>query len=495
MKGISGQVTVRERIDPQITATLFANYRTSADALMELVDNALDARLPGRLMEVELTVHPTTITVMSRGGQGMGWKDLERHYLRWGKSAKRGRNLIGQYGQGGKAAIGHLGARFTVEASRPEDGVAWKFADPDYRNRSRLKTYEVETIPKRVDGDVGYVRVRIDGVDKRVDPRRLGQRLADTYRPLLAGGELTLAINGAFLAPRLLGEGERRDFSVRAAGTTIKGWMGLLDPQRRGPDFIPGLRCYRLGRLVTQGEFFGHPSPAQRPGMAQLIGEVEIPIVPLTINKTDFERDGAAWVAIENRLHRALAPLARRLARDSEPPPPASAVRVAEQVRRLLSQALRLAERPELFPGAAPAARAKAATPGPGSAQLPLDGEPRESSPRAPAKPPPEPQARRRGFGDILIKPLDETVRSQTLIEKGVNVVVINSRYPLFVERKGDVWYVLETAAREVCKAIEAASVAEYERRVNEILLLAFRLRGRRRKPGLRARQLTLTPS
>jgi hypothetical protein len=34
------RVTVRERIDPAITASLFANYRSSADAVMELVDNA-----------------------------------------------------------------------------------------------------------------------------------------------------------------------------------------------------------------------------------------------------------------------------------------------------------------------------------------------------------------------------------------------------------------------------------------------------------------------
>jgi hypothetical protein len=39
------RVTVRERIDPAITASLFANYRTSADAVMELVDNAIDSRL------------------------------------------------------------------------------------------------------------------------------------------------------------------------------------------------------------------------------------------------------------------------------------------------------------------------------------------------------------------------------------------------------------------------------------------------------------------
>jgi hypothetical protein len=34
----SAKITVRERIAPEITASLFANYRSSADAVMELVD-------------------------------------------------------------------------------------------------------------------------------------------------------------------------------------------------------------------------------------------------------------------------------------------------------------------------------------------------------------------------------------------------------------------------------------------------------------------------
>ncbi len=489
MPAASGRITVRERIDPEITATLFANYRSSADALMELVDNAVDSRLPGRPLEVELSIHPAWILVTTRGGEGMGPRDLERRYLRWGKSPKRGKNLLGQYGQGGKAAIGHLGARFSVEASRPGDEQAWRFADPDYRERSRLKRYELQTVDKRVDGEVGYVRVRIDGVDKRVDAKRLTHRLADAYRPLLTSGHLKMVVNGATLQAAPLGESDRMEFRVRAGQATLKGWVGTIATDHRAVDFVPGLRCYKLGRLVTQGEFFGHATPAQSPGMGRLIGEVEIPQAPLTINKTDFSRDSPLWVAVEQRLHRLLAPLAKRLAKEDQPPPPASALKVAEQVRRLLSQVLRIADRVELFPGSAPTHRR-------GEASMKTPSEPlelREPSPRSAAKPGAgEPS--RRGFGDIVIRPLDAAVRSQTANDHGVKQVVINSRYPLFVERHGDVWYQLETAAREVCKSMEAVSVVEYERRVNEIVMLAFELRTRRRMRRRAAAQLKLIP-
>jgi len=319
--------------------------------------------------------------------------------------------------------------------------------------------------------------------------RRLGQRLADTYCLLLERGDLQVSVNGTPLKPRSLGEMTRHDFRVRAAATIITGWVGTVDPAKRTADFVPGLRCYRLGRLVKDAEFFGHPTPAQEPGMAQLIGEVEIRKVPLTINKSDFDRDSAPWVEIERRLHRLLKPIVRELSRRTDSPPPPSAVKVAQQVRRLLSQALRWADRPELFLGTA-SARSRA--PVPGNGQRPLQDE------TAPQKEPHAPQPAsaagptRRGFGDIAIKPLGPAIRSETVIQDGVRVVVINSQHPLFRERKGDIWYQLETAANEVCKSIEGVTVAEHERRVNEIVLLAFRLRGRRRTARIAAAQLKI---
>jgi hypothetical protein len=102
-------------------------------------------------------------------------------------------------------------------------------------------------------------------------------------------------------------------------------------------------------------------------------------------------------------------------------------------------------------------------------------------SPPTPPRLPNADEQKRRGFGQVVVRPLDPAIRSQTVIEREVTTVVINSRHPLFLKRGGDIWYQLETAAREVFKSLEGASVSEYERRVNEILLLAFRLRARRR--------------
>ncbi len=42
-------------------------------------------------------------------------------------------------------------------------------------------------------------------------------------------------------------------------------------------------------------------------------------------------------------------------------------------------------------------------------------------------------------------------------------------------------WYRLENAVREGCKAAEAASVAEYDKRVSDIVLIVLQLRASRR--------------
>src|SRR5579859_2952862 len=486
----SAKITVRERIAPEITASLFANYRSSADAVMELVDNAVDSRLPKSPLAVEITVHPQSLVVSASGGEGMGIREIERNYLRWGGSPKRGRQLLGQYGQGGKAAIGHLGKRFTVEASRPGDEMAWRFTDEDYRDRSRLKTYELVETPKRTPVEIGYVRIRIDGIDKRIDVRRLAQRLAETYRPLLEQQELQLTLDRQEINPSPLSLAERRAFAINTGGARLRGWVGLSDPELPAGGWVPGIRCYRLGRLITDGEFFGHPGPATLPAIVRLMGEVDVPNVALTMNKTDFDRDSQAWVAVEARMHKLLAPWVRRLARDVEVPPPSSAIKVAEQVRRLLSQALRLSDRQDLFAGFAPARPSAKSRQAP---ELPFEPREAETTEREPRTPPPDTplEARKRGFGIIAIRQLDPRVRSMTVLEDGVRTVVINSRYPLFLERRGDVWYQLETAAREICKSAEANSVAEYEKRVNDIVLAALQLRASRRRPAA-GRQLRL---
>ncbi|MEW5992118.1 MAG: ATP-binding protein [Chloroflexota bacterium] len=500
---------VRERIDPRLTASLFVNYRSATDALLELVDNAVDSRRPGTPLRVDVTIRPGTVLLTAIGGTGMGPAQLERDYLRWGASPKRSGDRIGRFGQGGKAAIGHLGNRFSILASPAGHPRAYRFEDDDYRNRSRLRTYELTERPKPVDDDLGYVKIEIGAVDRRLDPRRLPNRLGEVYRPLLESGDLVLTVNHGAVPPPALPTAERQPFTVRAGGRLVRGWYGTL-PDPPPPDIAAGMRIYHLGRLVGEPVWFGHSGPALHPGLNRLVGEVELPHVAVTMNKSDVDVDDPHWLAVEARLHALLAPLVRRLTREGVSAATPQALRTAEQVRRIIARALRLLDAGRLFESAV----ALDGGPGGPGGQLTLGGG--ASGPEEPvadeedaagdgkesgsaedaglageADSPPEPprprsatsgDGTRRGIGEIVIRDLDPRLRSAMVVEDGVRRVVINSRYPLYQVRKGDLWYQLETALREVCVTIPEATVPEFERKVNELMLLSLNLAGRRRK-------------
>lgn len=491
---------VRERIDPRLTASLFANYRSATEAVLELVDNAVDSRVADRPLRVDLIIRPGTLTLIATGGRGMGPAELERDYLRWGASRKRGGDQIGRYGQGGKAAVGYLGSRFAIVASRAGEPRAVGFEDDTYRDRARLRSYELRDRPKPVDVDEGYVRIEIGGVDRPIDRRRLPARLAEVYAPLLRSGVVVLRVDRAPVTPSPPDLVEQWPISVRAGGRLVRGWFGLVaDPAP--PGVTPGIRLYHLGRLIGAPEWFGHQGPALHPSLGRLVGEVEVPHVPVTMNKSDVDRDSPTWSEVERRLHALLAPVVRRLSRDDDARIDPGALRTADQVRRILARALRLLESGALFesePGTGvgasegPAGQLSlesiAPTPdadGPNGAEAPTPAET--------AAPDGGGAARRgtgggRGAADIVIRSLDPRMRSAMVVEDGVRRVVINARYPLYEVRKGDLWYQLETALREVCLTIPEATVPEFERKVNELMLVSVGLAGRRRRPRVQAK-------
>jgi hypothetical protein len=84
------------------------------------------------------------------------------------------------------------------------------------------------------------------------------------------------------------------------------------------------------------------------------------------------------------------------------------------------------------------------------------------------------------------VRRLDPRLRSALVEEDGVRRVVINSAYPLYEVRRGDLWYQLETALREVCVTIPEATVPEFERRVNELMLVSLALAERRTRVSRR---------
>ena len=276
---------------------------------------------PGGRSRSTSAVHPGRLVLAVVGGTRHEPGGDRARLPALGRLVEAGGRRIGRYGQGGKAAIGHLGNRFEIVASAAGDEHAYGFEDPAYRDRARLRTYDLHPRKKAVAAALGYVRIEIGEVDRKLDPRRLARAARGDLPPDARGGRGPDGRQpGAGRAPSV---GRRRAARVRRAGAgrLVRGWWGLLPepPAPGAPE--AGVRLYHLGRLVGAPEWFGHPTPAAHPALNRLVGEVELPHVPVTMNKADVDRGSEAWAAVEARLHALLAPVVRRLTRE-----PASAV-------------------------------------------------------------------------------------------------------------------------------------------------------------------------
>lgn len=288
--------TVFEEATLRMAESAMSNYRDANLALMDLVDNGVDNRIEGQPLSIYVRITKDHITVRNEGGEGL---DLEgfQNYLRWGISSKRGR--IGQYGVGGKAAMGFLGKSIEITASAKDSDTEYHLSDPNWGEKQEVSKREHTAEERSADNKTGYFNARITNLsNKKLDTKIIQARLGDTYRPLLDSGAVRIFVNNQAVTPLeikyLESDANFRPERKRLGtgfGDPINIKVGILE---EGQKVKPGMRCYYRGRLIEDGEFFGMSTPAQFPQASKLIGEVHLDHLDVTMNKSDFIKD-AKW--------------------------------------------------------------------------------------------------------------------------------------------------------------------------------------------------------
>lgn len=331
---------IEERIDPvRMIDAVRHNYTDAIGAFMELIDNAVDERIEGKQLRINLGTRGSRLFVGSVGGNGLDYDGLTRFFT-WGESAKRGQvGKIGRYGVGGKAAMGYLGNSMEVVCSRPGSNEGLRVVDGDWtaRKPGELKVFhptivDVDDIIDK-DPNEGLFNITIGKLQRKIDERTLYQRLGEVYRPLLMSehGEplkVRIVLNGAEVKPMeiryVTDDPELAPKAYEVDDTQENVTILTVGIKETGQDDLePGIRCYSNGRLITKGKFFGIPSHI--PGSRRLIGEAQMDFVPITTSKSDFDYDSREWkaafVAIEKLLRdRWLKKLERLQVEEGHPP-------------------------------------------------------------------------------------------------------------------------------------------------------------------------------
>lgn len=301
----------------KIGATSF----TLAEAIVELVANSIDAKVPGTTLEVDVQVTPDQVSIVDNG-TGMT-ADVLREAVRLGVNmdefvVRDGRK--GMYGLGMKTACASLGQVWSVttRAKGSDEELHVEFDLEEIRKRSRTAKPWHHSMTAAKHNKAGVLGSRPHGtavVVKRLrdqNPMKgpVLDALGRAYRPHLEAGEI-IRINGdaapkptyqlieksRFEIDEKCGEGDR---------WPITGWAGL-DSKTHNDGFY-GLNLYRKGQLIASWnkEFFRAHLMTSR-----IVGELNLDFVPVNFHKKGFETQSVEWKTAQAHMRAYLKDLVK----------------------------------------------------------------------------------------------------------------------------------------------------------------------------------------
>ena len=323
--------TITESIGRSALLAAASNYKSVAEALMELIDNPFDKRR-GRRLTIDVTIDKKgdRISILDQGGEGMNEAGLQE-WIRWGEGAGHSREDIGQYHVGGKLAAIYLAEHLVIQCRNAGEGPVWQFDDPHWGSRTEalrdtplkeVPLSEVEWPAEMPRSGVGFACVTLKGLkDHRYDVSRLTDGLSDTYRSLIASSQCIIRINGTLVETLRIPWSSSVDIvqlpPSSIAKIHVSGQIGAIDRDQladRQLRIPAGIRTEFNGRKITDGEEFRHNLRGRNP-LGRLYGEITIAGDGLKPNqlKDGWPRDSAAWTALEEFVHKHMQPVVAHL--------------------------------------------------------------------------------------------------------------------------------------------------------------------------------------
>jgi hypothetical protein len=104
-----------------------------SEAIAELVDNAIDARLDNQTVHIDITISSNSV-IIEDDAKGMGEKEAMES-IRLGSSNKKG-NYLGQFGLGLKSACNNIGSKFILFTTPIDSNFGYRleFDKDDFQN-------------------------------------------------------------------------------------------------------------------------------------------------------------------------------------------------------------------------------------------------------------------------------------------------------------------------------------------------------------------------
>lgn len=275
---------------------------TIPSRIMELVDNAIDAKIEGKPLEVDVNVvkkgKKQYIEVMDNG---CGMTEIvARSFFRLGDSKKQGQKKIGRFGLGSKVAILGIGDSCTVETVPYGEDYAIGFRFDIRQFRKWNVPYQVMEKGERSHG----TKIRIDNVTIRIGYverfcERLHEQFSKVYKHFIQHGDVVIRINGQNVMPtdvELL-PGFYKQFDFMVDGKHVYGWCGAK--KDTGANWKFGFDLIYNGRIIKQNDFL---TRVPHQSLSRLTGEIHLDEFETDIHKTDFIRYNPSFEKMQEQL-------------------------------------------------------------------------------------------------------------------------------------------------------------------------------------------------
>ena len=279
------------------------------EAISELIDNAIDARLPDNKLTVSVDISPDMI-VISDTGSGMNEEQAAKS-IRLGFSEKKGQ--LGEFGLGLKTSTSFLGKSFTLittpRDSKEEYVLEWDedhwLEHGDWYKYPFIINRGVEA--NKSGTTVIIKKLKVEFSDKLL--KNIQEEFGLRFGPFIQNGELELIFNKEICPPfvPVIVDDKKNEFTFEFKGGKAWGWWGY---QLSGLNkSYYGFHTYRRGRLVTTYDKIGL-TPNQ--DIKQIIGDLHIEGIPITHDKKGWLKSSKQYQDLEGKMREYLKPFEQR---------------------------------------------------------------------------------------------------------------------------------------------------------------------------------------
>lgn len=287
---------------------------TAPKALGELVDNSVDARIPGKPLHIGIEFNTRDKTIIVTDNAVGMTRDEVIKALTPAISGKS-KDKIGQFGFGLKAACNYLARQFELVTTTADDKRAYRIVyNKDAFVNSRKWKLDLETTSKPFDHGTRIILSDLEISLYARLPDKVRDYIGRTFRFFIREADVSIIVDGTPVLPIDIPVQEKWEIDWTIQGKRVHGWVGIrrsvgdlkeADQGVEGDTVVGserglnGLTLARHNRVMRYGEWIGFQ---YHPTIRLLTGELHLDEFPVNVNKTDFLRDTSEWQELEEEL-------------------------------------------------------------------------------------------------------------------------------------------------------------------------------------------------